>query len=406
MAKRKRQDHPEESSEKSSWLEKETSRRSFLKLSAFAAAGLGLAAAGCAPAAAPTPTPTKPPVAAATPTPTPKPAPTPTPTVIVREKRNLVVSTWGGMTEESLKKYVIPKFEKESNCTVTLDIGGQGARYNKLLAQKASPTVDVFFSTDEAVHAGLKENLFAKLEAKNIPRWKEVYDWMNTTGEYGVTYSVITYALAYHTEKVKNPPTSWNDCWREEFKKRFSAPAPAHSNAPAFLITAAELAGGSVDNIEPGFKKLAELRPNKLTVFWTDWAPLLKTGDTWLATEFDYYVRIMQVQGYPVEFVLPKEKGFVAVETLSVVNGSKNKELAEAYINAMLDPEGQAAIAKDYFIGPSNKNAKVDPAVANKISYGDNLTKLGRVFDSKIWAERRPMWTEKWNTEVLPKWQV
>ena len=65
----------------------------------------------------------------------------------------LTVSTWGGVTQDGIKAYAQKEFEKQTGATLAFDIGGQGARYNKLLAQRANPPADVFFSTDEAVRA-------------------------------------------------------------------------------------------------------------------------------------------------------------------------------------------------------------------------------------------------------------
>src|SRR5947209_7743048 len=130
---------------------------------------------------------------------------------------------------------------------------------------------------------------------------------------------------------------------------------------PAFVIIAAELAGGSAANPDSGFNKLAELRPSKLTVFWTDWAPLNKTGDVTLATEFDYYLETMKAQKYPIDYVIPKEKGFGVPEYVSVVTGTKNQELAEIFLNLMLEPRVQEPVAIEAYQEPTNKNAKPSP---------------------------------------------
>ena len=115
---------------------------------------------------------------------------------------------------------------------------------------------------------------------------------------------------------------------------------------PAFVIVAAELAGGSAAIPDAGFKKLAELRPAKLTVFWTDWAPLNKSGDVTLGTEFDYYLEAMKNQKYPINYVIPKEKGFGASEYVSIVKGTKNQELAEEFLNQMIEAEGTARLRR------------------------------------------------------------
>ena len=101
----------------------------------------------------------------------------------------------------------------------------------------------------------------------------------------------------------------------------------------------------------PAFKKLAELRPAKLSLFWTDWAPLLKSGEVTMAVELDYYVEAMKTQGYPVDYIYPKEKAVGLSEYASIVKGTKNPELAEAFLNTMLDPKIQEALSVETYQG-------------------------------------------------------
>ena len=70
-------------------------------------------------------------------------------------------------------KWLLPRFQKEHNATVTLDVGTQAPRFNKLLSQKAAPVVDVFFSTEELVFNGLKQDLFERRGSTLAwPRWR------------------------------------------------------------------------------------------------------------------------------------------------------------------------------------------------------------------------------------------
>jgi putative spermidine/putrescine transport system substrate-binding protein len=328
------------------------------------------------------------------------------------QTRTLTVSTWGGVTEEGLKAYVQPEFERLTGARLAYDIGGQGARYNKLLAQRANPPADVFFSTDEAVVAGQKAGVLTTASRKNVPNIADVEDWAmsvkaGNTAETipGAPYTLIAYLLGYNPEKVKEPVTSWADMWRPEFRGKLAFASPVHSQMPAFVIMAAEMAGGSIDNVDPGFKKLAELKPNKLTVFWTDWAPLNKSGDVTMGTEFDYYLEAMKDQKYPIEYVIPKEKGLGVPEYVSVVKGTKNQELAEVFLNLMLDPKVQASFAASTYSGTTNRKAELPEAVRSRCACGARVDQL-RFFDPEFIAARRALWTERMNLEVVPNWQA
>jgi len=323
----------------------------------------------------------------------------------------LTVSTWGGVTQDGIKNYLGPEFEKQTGAKLAYDIGGQGARYNKLLAQRHSPPADVFFSTDEAVVAGYRAGILQPARRRNVPLVADVHGWAmtvkdNDTAETipGAPYTLIAYVLGYNPEAVKNKPTGWADMWRPEFRGKFALAAPVHSQMPAFVIIAAELAGGSATNVDPGFKKLAELKPSKLTVFWTDWAPLNKSGDVTLATEFDYYLETMKAQKYPIDYVIPKEKGIGVPEYVSIVKGTKNQELAEVFLNLMLKPSVQEPFAIETYQGPTNKNVKLSAAQIARCACGARVDQL-RFYDPRVFADNRAVWTERLNTEVVPYWR-
>ncbi len=174
---------------------------------------------------------------------------------------------------------------------------------------------------------------------------------------------------------------------------------------PGNIALMAELLGGSAANPEPAFAKLKTLRPSKLTNFWTDWAPLQKTGDVILATENDAYTATMKAQGYPVEFVVPKEGALAALNYVSLVRGTKNADLGQAFIDLMIDARVQEQLAALGYAGLTNKNAKVPPELASKITMGAKLDKL-RLMDPLAAMNNRAAWTERLNTEVIPMWSA
>jgi putative spermidine/putrescine transport system substrate-binding protein len=331
---------------------------------------------------------------------------------MAQQNGSLTVSTWGGVTEEGVRKVVQPRFEARTGATLVYDIGGQGARYNKLLAQRANPPADVFFSTGEAVVSAYQQDLLLPARKSNIPNFANIREEMlnvklgaDDGTIAGAPYTIISYALGYNPKVTGGPLESWADLWRPEFEDKLAFAAPVHTQMPAFVIIAAELAGGGVDNVDPGFKKLAELRPSKLTVFWTDWASLYQSGDVVVATEFDYYLEGMKEQNFDIDYVYPKEGGIGVPEYVSIVKGTQKQELAEVFLDIMLDPEVQGEFARTTFQGPTNSLVKLTDAEAARCSCGPNLEKI-RIFDPEVMAKNRAIWTERMNTEVIPNWRA
>ncbi len=329
------------------------------------------------------------------------------PTIIVQARKQIVVSTWGGVTEEGLKKVVTPVFEKKYNATVTYDIGGAAARYAKVRAQASSPQIHIILNTEDILLDGVQRGLLTKFDPRNVPNVKDMHEWATpkTLEGYGAAYSIIAYGLVVARDRVRTPVRGWKDLWRDEFKGKLAFLAPAASLTPHMLIIAAELHGGSQSNIEPGMNALAELRPIRQAFFWTDYAAMIKSGDVILATDFDYYALFMQKEGYNVSWVLPEEKAIGTLQYAALVKGAPNQEFAEGYLNTMLDPEIQAGLAKEIFNPPSNKLVKLSPPLSDQVMYGPRLQQV-RWFDARFINANRPIWVERINTEVAPKWRV
>jgi putative spermidine/putrescine transport system substrate-binding protein len=328
----------------------------------------------------------------------------------VSEGTVLTVSTWGGVTQNAIAAHAGPEFSRATGAALAFDIGSQGSRYSKLLAQRASPTVDVFFGSDEALVGGLKAGILTPARRKNLSNLGDVEKWAltvpspagdDTVG--GVPYGLIVYAIGYNPEEVKAPITSWADLWRPEFSGKLAFASPFHSMMPALVVIAAELAGGSMQDVDPGFKKLAELRPAKLQFTWTDWAALYQSGDVMLATEFDCYLDVMKNKKYPIEYVMPKEKGLACIDGVALVNGRPNRELAEFFLDTILSRKTQAGLAADLFQGPINSKVDLPADLKAKCNCGANVAEL-RFFDPAPFVALRPVWAERLTTEVVPKW--
>jgi spermidine/putrescine-binding protein len=60
--------------------------------------------------------------------------------------------------------------------------------------------------------------------------------------------------IAYNTNLVKTPPASWADVWKAEFKGKLAIPDISGTSGQQFLMAAARLHGGSLENIDPGFE--------------------------------------------------------------------------------------------------------------------------------------------------------
>ena len=109
--------------------------------------------------------------------------------------------------------------------------------------------------------------------------------------------------------------------------------------------------------IDAAFEKLAELKPNLLSVYTTmsQAFNLLEQGEiTLLSGNFSSYALPRKATGVPVDLAAPSEGIFAMPSGICLVKGGPNPELAQAYVNEMLGAKMQSAIAEFSSSVPAN----------------------------------------------------
>jgi putative spermidine/putrescine transport system substrate-binding protein len=316
--------------------------------------------------------------------------------------RKLTVSVWGGPTEKAFMTAVVPVFKSLTGADVVFETGSGGERFNKLMAQRDLSTVDVFVNSGENVFQANRLGKVVNFDMSLMPNAAQVYDWAKLF-PYGISYGLIAFGLARSSQV--GPLRSWTDLWRPEFKGRLGMPAIGNTQFPMMLIILAEAFGGSANNIEPAIKKLAELDPIALTLFWGQWADAAKAGKLLVVPDFNYFVLDAKAAGIDFAFDFPEEKAIAADNTMSIVKGSPNVDLAHAFMNVTLDAEVQTAFCGIWQGSPVNTNAKIAPNIQGRVPLAADILNKVRFFDLGFIATKRAEWTEALNSRVLAKWK-
>ncbi|MCA9876129.1 MAG: ABC transporter substrate-binding protein, partial [Thermomicrobiales bacterium] len=276
----------------------------------------------------------------------------------------------------------------------------------KLIAEKDDPVADVSFIDDSAMPRAIALGIAQPLDFSKIPSAADVYEKGKLFGDYGLAMEFGRLGLAYRTDKLSEAPTSWADMWNPEYAGHVSiGTAEAGSTAwVQFLIAAAELGGGGVDNIDPGFEKLTELKPNLLTVTnsTAQVTQLLTDGDLWLTHFWDGRTIQAARDGIPVAFVAPEEGAFATITYVSMISGSKHPDLAHELIDLMLSTAGQRAFGEEIGYGPTNKEVVLpEEMIAEGVLYGSDEVDAMRILDWEALSLKEAEWLERWNDAVL-----
>jgi putative spermidine/putrescine transport system substrate-binding protein len=278
--------------------------------------------------------------------------------------KKLQVQFWSGPEGDNIIKNVVDPFKAETGAEVIVDYGNTAASIAKIRAQKNDPQIDVFFLDDIGVYTTAPEGLLSKLDLSKIPNAKDVDPNFVILDGLGIGFFTYTDSLVYNTDYFKQAPTSYEALWDPKLKGKVGIPASDGMDAMKLLIAAAKLAGGDQKNIEPGFKKLAALKPN-VHSFVTDFAAageLVKRGDIVLMFHASYLWKDQQAKGYPIRPTFKVKEGVYTTPAVATIpKGHPGpQELAELFINRALSVEAQAAMAKGLWYGPTNKKVKLD----------------------------------------------
>jgi putative spermidine/putrescine transport system substrate-binding protein len=278
----------------------------------------------------------------------------------------LVVSIWGGSWNDLVEQTAAKKFTAQTGAQVEFITGGTIDRLNKAKLAKGSPESDVTFTTS------------------HIGTWAYVYT---------IVYrpDLVPAGIKFDT---------WADLWKPELKGKLSAPDFDTSH---LVAVAAKLEGGDPVSWEKGQAKLKALKPNFKSYYANDAASqqLMQTGEAPVQVMLSMNAYYIASQGIKLNVAIPKEGAVLGIDTIGIMKGTKNAELAYKFINILLDPAVQAEIANLKKGSPVVSNAKLDPEVAKLpgvFTTPDQWSKEAMIIDHKLRAEKTGEW-RKWFTE-------
>lgn len=306
--------------------------------------------------------------------------------------------TWGGHWLDIFRP-VAEKFEKETGNKVEFVVqAGASDGLNKLIAQRNNPQVDVWTSIASTVEAATKADLLASLEPARIANLNEIP--VNLRSKTSVAIWLSPRGIFYRKDLVPFEINRWQDLWDPRLKDKVGVTFALDRGS--FLIMAALLADGSESNIDPGFRKVKELKPNIHAVYNTDpeSIKLLETGEIAVAAWGilpNVYRHLGPDSKY--RFVMPPPR-FLADIPVSVVKGrgKEQEEVAEKFVNYMLAPESQTVMSSIAGTIPTNPKAEVPeklktivPSLPIKDVYDVNWSVVNKNYSE---------WEDRWRQEI------
>jgi putative spermidine/putrescine transport system substrate-binding protein len=314
----------------------------------------------------------------------------------------LVVSVWGGSWRDMVANIIAKKFTAETGVQVEYITGGTIDRLNKEKLAKGNPESDLTFTTSHVGWLYANDGLYETLDLSKVPNAKNLVPQAKISPYHIGTWAYV-YTIGYRPDLMKGTTfASWADLWGPAVKGKLAAPDfdPSH-----LIVVSALLSGGDAATWEKGQAKLKELKPS-FKAFYTNDAnsqQLIANGETPVQVILSMNAHYMATEGVPVQLAIPKEGAVLGIDTIAIMKGSKKAELAYKFINAALDPQVQAEVAKFKKGSPVVTDAKIDPAVAalpGVFTTAEQWNKQAIIIDHKLRAEKTAEW-RKWFTENI-----
>ena len=318
------------------------------------------------------------------------------------QSKNISATTYPGAWESAHRSILLPAFTKATGASVSLVPSLAVDTVSKVAASKANPPFDVIILDEGPYLAALSQDIFEKIPVDRIPNLKDVPAALQDPRGLGAFVSGQIIGIAYNTEKIKNPPRSWNDLLKPEYKGRVGLAGMGSTLMSAWMVEIARLNGGSEENLEPAFQFVKKLLPNVSAVASNPGAlaTLFQQGQIDISVHYNNNVGDLQGKGVPVALARP-DTGWIHIKSvMHIVKNTKNPELAAAYINAALSPEVQTQLAAaPYFIAPVSSRAVFSPGLQ---AYAKSMAEISAM-NGVDWAKlnpRRGEYIDRFNREV------
>lgn len=210
---------------------------------------------------------------------------------------------------------------------------------------------------------GIRENYIQKVDPKLLPNYGNVFpEFIQKSQGYGVPVSYSLIGIAYNEKLVKTPPKAWTDMWKPEYRGKVGIPRASSNLGLGALVIAAKVFGGSEDNLDAGWAKLQELKP-QVGRSPTQLLQMLEREEIAIAPLWNNDAASAAQKGLPIKFVQPDPGPVAIISFMSAITKTRHPELVNEWMNELLSAEYQSMAARaPYFFGPTVKGIAIPEA--------------------------------------------
>jgi len=264
----------------------------------------------------------------------------------------IVVVSFGGSLGEFMEAEFNKPFTAKTGIAVEMASGPDLA---KVKAQVNSRNVewDVFDGSGSAIFGGSNENLWEPIDTRIV----DTSQLLIPAGPDKVPVFVYSGGIAWDPARTAKPARNFKELWdaKNYPGKRGLRTRVSEVLEAALLADGVEPAKLYPLDVERGFKALDRIKPDVKKWFeqTTQGITLIQAGECDFTYTYANRVKAAKLSGVSIEFSF--DQTINANDYYVVPRGSPRKEAAMRYIDFVISPDRQAAIAEKISFSPVTK---------------------------------------------------
>lgn len=315
------------------------------------------------------------------------------------EGQELKISTFS-FNAELLQKNVYDPFMEATGCKLIVEGGKNAERVTKI--KETPENYDVVIIGDAFIADLIDAGLIDTIDSSKLTNLDALYENAKAPfgAEYGPAYTFNRLGIVYDKATCPIEITSWADLWNPELEGQIAIPDITTTSGPLLYYSTAKMAG-----LTPGqdddaiFEKLAELKPNVMKTYTSanDTITMLNQGEISVAVLLDFSYTAAKSASEDYIWVDPAEGNYSGYNTINVIKGCQNKELAETFIDFYISKEVQLAEAVDGVDSPVRTDVELTEEQAANFTYGKEMIDSLLLPDWEVINANKADWTNRWN---------
>ena len=299
------------------------------------------------------------------------------PTKLGKSEGEVNLIAWAGYVEDGSTDPAVDwvsDFEKETGCNVNVKIGNTS---DEMVTLMRTGKYDAVSASGDASLRLVAGGDVDPVNVDLIPNYKDVFPALkdqphNTVDgvNYGVAHGRGANLLMFNKEAVKPAPDSWGAVLDPAQSQKYKGKITAYDNpiyiADAALYLKATQPDLGIENVyeldDKQFQAAIDLLKEQRDVigeYWSDYTKeqaAFTSGDSVAGTTWQVIANLVEADknSPPIEAILPKEGATGWSDTWMISSEAKNPNCAYRWLNHIISPKANAAVAEYFGEAPSN----------------------------------------------------